>query len=91
MFIKHHPPRKGVAAVRNIQVKLDVPEDTHDVLEETFEQFRGADQYVADYDWTDNSIEIMESTRRKPTTLGMGRSRQLGIGQHSDDRPTPDV
>jgi hypothetical protein len=26
--------------VRNIQLKLDVPEDAHSVLDETFEQFR---------------------------------------------------
>lgn len=34
--------------VRNIQLKLDVPEDAHSVLDETFEQFRHAAQHVAD-------------------------------------------
>ncbi|QLD90826.1 IS200/IS605 family element transposase accessory protein TnpB [Natronomonas salina] len=48
-----------MAAVRNIQVKLEVPEETHDVLEETFEQFRGAAQHVADYGWSDEPTEII--------------------------------
>jgi len=44
--------------VRNIQIKLDVPEDTHDVLDETFEQFRQASQHVADAGWSDDPTEI---------------------------------
>ncbi len=35
--------------VRNIQIKLDVSEDNHDVLDETFEQFQQSAQHVADY------------------------------------------
>ena len=35
--------------VRNIQVKLNVSEDNHEVLDETFEQFRHAAQHVADH------------------------------------------
>jgi hypothetical protein len=33
--------------VRNIQLKLNVPEDAHSVLDETFERFRQAAQHVA--------------------------------------------
>ena len=40
--------------VRNIQVKLDVSEDDHSVLDETFDQFRHAAQHVADHGWDDN-------------------------------------
>lgn len=45
--------------VRNIQVKLDVPEAAHSVLDETFEQFRYAAQAVADYGWADDPTEIV--------------------------------
>jgi len=48
--------------VRNIQLKLDVPEDAHSVLDETFEQFRQAAQHVADAGWSDDPTEI-EDTR----------------------------
>ena len=48
-----------MTVVRNIQVKLDVPEDAHTVLDETFEQFRYAAQYVADYGWADDPTEIV--------------------------------
>ena len=44
--------------VRNIQIKLDVSEDAHSVLDETFEQFRQAAQHVADAGWSDDSTEI---------------------------------
>ena len=44
--------------VRNIQIKLDVPEDAHSVLDETFGQFRQAAQHVADAGWSDDSTEI---------------------------------
>jgi transposase len=47
-----------VTVVRNIQVKLDVPADTHSVLDATFEQFRHAAQHVADYGWTDDPRDI---------------------------------
>ncbi|MFC6952741.1 transposase [Halorubellus litoreus] len=39
--------------VRNIQIKLDVREADHPVLDETFEQFRTAAQRVADHGWDD--------------------------------------
>jgi len=48
-----------MAVVRNIQVKLDVPEGAHSVLDKTFEQFRYAAQYVVDYGWADDSTEIV--------------------------------
>jgi IS605 OrfB family transposase len=44
--------------VRNIQIKLDVSEDAHSVLDETFEQFRQAAQHVADAGWSDDPTEI---------------------------------
>ena len=44
--------------VRNIQIKLDVSEDDHELLDETFEQFRQAAQHVADHGWDDNPHEI---------------------------------
>jgi transposase len=50
-----------MAVVRNIQIKLDVPEDKHSVLDETFEQFRHAAQHVADTGWNDNPTEIEDT------------------------------
>ena len=47
--------------VRNIQIKLDVPEDAHSVLDETFEQFRQAAQHVADAGWNDDPTRITDS------------------------------
>ena len=47
--------------VRNIQVKLNVSEDDHEVLDETFEQFRHAAQHVADHGWDDNPYEITDT------------------------------
>ena len=47
--------------VRNIQLKLDVSEDDHEVLDETFEQFRHAAQHVADHGWNDNPYEITDT------------------------------
>ncbi|MEF8889779.1 MAG: transposase [Haloferacaceae archaeon] len=47
--------------VRNIHIKLDVPEDAHSVLDKTFEQFRQAAQHVADAGWSDDSTEIEDT------------------------------
>ncbi len=47
--------------VRNIQIKLDVTEDAHSVLDETFEQFRQAAQHVADAGWNDDPTEIEDT------------------------------
>ena len=47
--------------VRNIQIKLDVPEDAHSVLDATFEQFRQAAQHVADTGWSDDPREITDT------------------------------
>jgi len=47
--------------VRNIQVKLDVHEDDHELLDETFEQFRQAAQHVADHGWDDNPYNITDT------------------------------
>ena len=50
-----------MGVVRNIQVKLDVSEDDHEVLDETFEQFRQAAQHVADHGWDDNPHKITDT------------------------------
>jgi predicted transposase len=42
-------------------VKLDVLDEDEALLEETFEQFRQAAQYVADYGWRDNPADIVKS------------------------------
>jgi len=47
--------------VRNIQVKLDVPTEDYEVLDETFEQFRYAAQHVADHGWDDNPYNITDT------------------------------
>jgi IS605 OrfB family transposase len=47
--------------VRNIQVKLDVSPEDAEVLDETFEQFRQAAQYVADHGWDDNPYNITDT------------------------------
>lgn len=47
--------------VRNIQLKLDVPEGAHSVLDETFEQFQQAAQHVADTGWSDDPTEIEDT------------------------------
>src|SRR6056297_3656376 len=47
--------------VRNIQIKLDVPEDAHSVLDATFEQFRQAAQHVADAGWDDDPTQIEDT------------------------------
>lgn len=47
--------------VRNIQIKLDVPEEAHSILDETFEQFRQAAQHVADAGWNDDPTEITDT------------------------------
>jgi IS605 OrfB family transposase len=50
-----------VTVVRNIQVKLDVAEDDHAILDETFEQFQNAAQHAAGYGWTDDPTQIIDS------------------------------
>ncbi|ERG99835.1 MAG: hypothetical protein J07HQX50_00988 [Haloquadratum sp. J07HQX50] len=47
--------------VRNIQLKLDVSEGDHKVLNETFEQFRQATKHVADHGCDHNSSEITDT------------------------------
>jgi putative transposase len=50
-----------MGVVRNIQIKLGVPEDAHGVLDETFEQFQQAAQHVADAGWSDDPTEITDT------------------------------
>jgi len=53
-----------VTVVRNIQVKLDVSEDASILLDETFEQFRHAAQYVSEYGWDDDPTEIIDDQKQ---------------------------
>jgi putative transposase len=48
-----------VTVTRNVQVKLDVDEEDHALLDETFEQFRFAAQAASDYGWSDDPTEIV--------------------------------
>ena len=47
--------------VRNVQLTLDVPEDAHSVLDETFEQSQQAARHVAEAGWSDDPTEIEDS------------------------------
>jgi IS605 OrfB family transposase len=47
--------------VRNIQIKLDVPNDAHSVLDRTFEEFRVAAQHVAETGWNDDPTQIEDT------------------------------
>jgi IS605 OrfB family transposase len=53
-----------VTVVRNTQVKLDVSEEAHSLLDETFEQFRHAAQYVSEYGWDDDPTEIIDDQKQ---------------------------
>ncbi len=47
---------------RNCEVKLtELESKDEDLLDETFEQFRHAAQHVADYGWSDNPANIIDS------------------------------
>nr|WP_254611699.1 hypothetical protein [Haloterrigena gelatinilytica] len=61
-----------MAVVRNIQIKLDVAEDDHSVLDEAFEQFRYAAQHVADYGWSDDPTQIIDSKSKLNDTTYAG-------------------
>lgn len=50
-----------MVVVRNIQLKLDVPEDAHSVLDATFEQFQQAAQHVTDTGWNDDPTQIEDT------------------------------
>lgn len=47
--------------VQNSWVKLDVHEDGHELLDETFEQFRQPSQHAADHGWDDNPYNITDT------------------------------
>ena len=53
-----------MTVVQNIQVKLDVSKDAHSLLDETFEQFRHAAQYVSEYGWDDDPTEIIDDQKQ---------------------------
>ncbi|MFB6109895.1 MAG: RNA-guided endonuclease TnpB family protein, partial [Halodesulfurarchaeum sp.] len=57
-----------MTVVRNLEIKLDVDEDAHSVLDATFEQFRQAAQHVADYGWSDDPTQIIESESKLHNT-----------------------
>ncbi|MFB6117348.1 RNA-guided endonuclease InsQ/TnpB family protein [Halosegnis sp.] len=65
--------------VRNIQLKLNVPEDAHSVLDETFEQFRQAAQHVADAGWDDDptQIEVTKNTLHEQTYTAVREQTSL--------------
>lgn len=47
---------------RTVQVKLDVPEERHEDLKETFYQFKKACQYVADVSWHADEYVVTSKT-----------------------------
>lgn len=47
------------AVVRNIQVKLDIPESRYSDVDQTFEEFEEAAQHVADCEWSDNPDHLL--------------------------------
>lgn len=53
--------------VRNIHIKLDVPMDGHSILDEAFEVFCQAAQYVADTGWND-AMQIEDTKKHAPRT-----------------------
>ncbi|WP_342806651.1 hypothetical protein [Natronosalvus hydrolyticus] len=50
--------------VRNIQVKLNIPESGHSAVDQTFEEFRQAAQYVADYGWSDDPDHLVKAKNK---------------------------
>ena len=50
-----------MGVVRNIQIKLDVPEDAHSVLDRTFGEFRVAAQHVTEQGWNDDPTKIEDT------------------------------
>lgn len=47
---------------RTVQVKLDIPEEHHEDLKETFYQFKKACQYVADVGWHADEYVVTSKT-----------------------------
>ncbi|WP_255171404.1 RNA-guided endonuclease InsQ/TnpB family protein [Natrononativus amylolyticus] len=48
-----------MTVVRNIQVKLDIPEEHHPVVDATFDEFRRVTEPVIDYGWSDDPDDII--------------------------------
>ena len=71
--------------VRNIQIKLDVHENKHSVLDETFEKFRHAAQHVADAGWNDDPTQIEDTKntlhKQSYTTVREQTSLQASLVQ----------
>ncbi|WP_222918272.1 RNA-guided endonuclease TnpB family protein [Natrinema sp. SYSU A 869] len=50
--------------VRNIQVKLNIPESRHSDVDQTFKEFRQAAQHVADHGWNDNPDYLIKAKNK---------------------------
>ncbi|MFP8956836.1 RNA-guided endonuclease InsQ/TnpB family protein [Natrialbaceae archaeon A-CW3] len=50
--------------VRNIQVKLTIPESRHSAVDQTFEEFRHAAQHVADHGWSDDPAHLVKAKNK---------------------------
>ncbi|WP_254807908.1 RNA-guided endonuclease InsQ/TnpB family protein [Natronosalvus amylolyticus] len=50
--------------VRNIQVKLNIPESQHSAVDQTFEEFRQAAQHVADHGWSDDPDHLVKAKNK---------------------------
>ncbi|WP_090386064.1 RNA-guided endonuclease InsQ/TnpB family protein [Natronobacterium texcoconense] len=53
-----------MTVVRNLEIKLDVADEDYPVLDETFEQFQQAAQHAADYGWSDDPTQIIDSKNK---------------------------
>ncbi len=53
-----------VEVVRNIQVKLNIPESRHSDVDQTFEEFRQAAQHVADHGWSDDPDHLTKAKNK---------------------------
>lgn len=50
-----------MVVVRNIQVQLDIQPADHELIDNTFDQFQHAAQYVANHGWNDNPTQITDT------------------------------
>lgn len=50
--------------VRNIQVKLDIPEPRRSDVDQTFKEFRQATQHVSDYGWNNDPDHLVKAKNK---------------------------
>ncbi|MFP8958961.1 RNA-guided endonuclease TnpB family protein, partial [Natrialbaceae archaeon A-CW3] len=50
--------------VRNIQVKLTIPESRHSDVDQTFEEFRQVAQHVTDHGWSDDPDHLIKAKNK---------------------------